>query len=331
MMRRELLLLLGLMVIVGGCGAQDLVGGKSNYLFTVTDTLALPNRETQLQARLQGGDFLKPQVGHVVRFYRDGQLYKAAETNQDGIAAIAFTPDRTGDFLFRAEAASAGFETDPPDPQELRVVCRAADTPMMVVDLDKTVVGSGFHVVLMGNPEPMAGSLEVLKRLAETYTIVYLTHRPVFFSITSKQWLLEQGYPPGAVMLSSVEGFIKGNEEFKSEVIAELRRTFTGMDLGIGDKVSDAAAYHANGLKAYLLIQEPTGDNPVPYETMAEELKGLDGAVQVVTSWEQIAKGLFGGASFPRERMQASLLDRARALRMAQDVEPETTPDRSAP
>ncbi len=244
-----------------------------------------------------------------------------AETNQEGIAAITFTPSAAGDYVFDAVAASAGFESDPPDPQQLRVVCRASDTPMMVVDLDKTVVGSGFHVVLMGDPEPMAGSLEVLKRLADRHTIVYLTHRPVFFSITSKQWLFEKGYPPGAVMLSSVEGFIKGNEEFKSEVIADLRQTFTGLDLGIGDKVSDAAAYHANGLKAYLLIQEPTGDDPVPYETMAGELKGLDGAVQVVTSWDEIAKGLFSGASFPRETMQTRLLDKARQLRLAQDPE----------
>ena len=300
----------------GGCGAQRwLLGTESDYLFIAADAVTLPNQEVQLRARLQGGDALRPMAGQVVRFFRDDRLFKAAETDDDGVATVSFTPDQAGDFHFRADVAPAGLPDEPPEPQGLLVACRNIDSLMVVVDLDKTVVASGFGAVLIGDPDPMTGSVDVLERLARTYTILYLTHRPDYFSIKSKKWLKRHGYPPGPVLLSTLTGFFKGSGSYKTDALRDLRVKFEGLTIGIGDKISDAAAYHDNGLKAFLIVQIPDADDHEPYENLANDLRELDNAVQVVTSWDQIAKSLFDAVEIPRDRTERQLRETARRLR----------------
>ena len=150
--------------MAGGCGAQGmLLGTEGSYLLTGADVLALPNETVQLQARLQGGDFLRAKPGHVVRFSREGKLFKATETDADGLASVSFTAEQAGDYRFVADVAGAGLSDAPPEAQDILVTCRPADTAMLIVDLDKTVVASGFHTVLIGNPAPMSGSAELLR------------------------------------------------------------------------------------------------------------------------------------------------------------------------
>lgn len=297
-----------LLVAVGGCGAQGvLLGTTSEHLFVTTDVLTTPEEDVTLAARLQGGDFLSPKPGHVVRFYRDGKLIRAAETDGDGLATATLSPVSPGDVRIRAEVAAAGFDGPRPEPQEILVACRTPETPMVIVDMDRTIVDSGFHAVLVGDPPPMAQSPEVLAELARTHTIIYLTHRPDAFSAKSKAWLRANGYPPGPVLLSTTRGFLGGSGKFKAGVLGGLKERFTRVEIGIGDKVSDAAAYHAGGLKAYLILPVPDSISAEPYERLADELAELDSAVQVVTAWEQVRAGLFGGASFLPEQAAARL------------------------
>ena len=301
---------------VGGCGAQGvLLGTEGSYVLTVMDALAVPGQPVELRARLEAGDLLKSQAGHVVRFARGGKLFKAAETDEEGAAAVAFTPDEPGDFTFVADVAPGGMPDAPPPPQELRVVCRSADAPMVVVDLDKTVVASGFHAVLIGSPKPMPGSAEVLRRLAETRTVVYLTHRPDYFGPKSKGWLRANRYPTGAVLMSTISGFLMGSGSYKTEMIRQMRERFRNIRTGIGDKISDALAYHDNGLQSFLIISIPDGDEAGVFEQLADDLKQLPPAVQVVTGWDQIAGVLFEGASYPRPAAEARLRELAAACR----------------
>lgn len=301
-------------VLVGGCGAQGmLLGTQGSYLFMVADALALPNETVELRARLQGGQFLRAQAGLVVRFYRDGKLFKAAQTDENGVAAVSFTPTQPGDHWFGAEVADAGLSDRAPAPQKLLIACRAAEAPMAVVDMDKTVVALGFHMVLIGDPAPMAGSARVLRRLAATRTIVYLTHRPDYFGPKSKKWLRDKKYPAGPVLLSTVSGFLKGSGKYKTEMLRRLQGRFKKIEVGIGDKVSDAAAYHENGLKSFLIIQVPEGEDPKPFEKLADEIAELPAAVQVVTDWDEIEKALFAGASFPRADAERRLRKKAEA------------------
>jgi len=300
----------------GGCGTQRmLLGTKGSYLFTAMDALARPGEQVQLRARVQGGDLLQARAGLVVHFYRQGTLYKAAETDGDGVANVSFTPEAAGDYRFTVEVSPVGLPDEPPRPQELRVACRTEDTPIVVVDLDKTVVASGFQTVLIGDPSPMDGSVEVLRRLGKTHTIVYLTHRPDYFGPKSKAWIREKGFPPGPMLLSTLGGFLKGSGEYKSRMLREMGGRFRRIEIGIGDKISDAQAYHDNGLKAFAILPLPETDDPAELEELIDAMEGLPEAVQLVTGWDQIERALFAGGAYPRSAMVRRLQERVQALK----------------
>lgn len=304
------------LMLVAGCGAQPvLLGTTGSAVFSAMDVLATPREQVDLRAQLRSGDFLRGSPGYAVRFYQGEELYRVAQTDEDGVAAVSFTPAKAGDYAFRAELVPAGMKEPPPPPAELAVYCRPGDVPMAVVDLDKTVVASGFHTVLLGNPEPMSHSQEVLARLARTHLILYLTHRPDLFTLKSRSWLKDNGYPPGPLLLSSISGFLKGSGAFKSDMIVQLQERFTRMEIGIGDKISDAQAYRQRGMKAFLIVQIPESDEPEPYDDLAGKLDQLDEKVQVVGGWDEIEEALFGRGSYPRSDMQKRLNDLARASR----------------
>ena len=298
-----------------GCGAQSILfGAEGGYLFTAYDVVAVPGEEVLVRARLQGGDFLRDQPGHAVRFDKDGLFYKAAETGGNGFAIVTFTPDTPGDYLFRAELAPSGFSDEPPEPVQAIVRCRTPDTPVCIVDLDKTLVASGFHLVLVGDPQPMPGSVDVMKRIDKDYTVVYLTHRPDLFGVKSKGWLRQQGYPLGPLLLSDIGGFIQGSGAFKSNVLKDLRARFTGNAVGIGDKISDAQAYFDNGLRSFLIVQPDEAAGAASLAKLADSLDTLDDQVQVVTGWDQVEKALYGSDTYPRSKLQGELRKRASAL-----------------
>ena len=301
--------------VLSGCGAQHaLLGTETTYLFGGYDVLCTPGQTVALRARLQAGDFLRGRDGHVVRFRREGALYGAALTDGDGVAAVSFTPRHSGDTVFTADAAPRGFRDVPPQPVRLVVACRPADAPLVVVDLDKTLVASGFQEVLLGSPAPMPDSPRVMRRIAGKYGVVYLTHRPDLFGPKSKAYLRRHGYPDGPLLLSDIRGFLRGSEAFKSGMLAELRGRFGNLQIGIGDKISDAAAYHANGLRAMLIVQPDEVRTAEAAAELARQIeRDLPPEVHVVTSWGQIEQAVFEGKSFGRDEMVRQLRSPATA------------------
>jgi hypothetical protein len=289
-----LLLLIGL-VCLAGCGTESmLIGTNEGFVFIVMDGLALPGEEIQLQARLEGGDFMQPQSGFVVRFYRDGKLFKATETDDDGLASVSFTPEEPGDYAFTVDVAPYGMKESPPDAQEILITCCRSDDPMVVVDMDKTLVASGFHTVLIGDPKPAEYSQEVMQRLAESRVIVYLTHRPDYFGVKSKKWLQDNQYPDGPVLLSSLSGFLKGSGTYKTEKLRHMREKFKRIEIGIGDKISDVMAYHENQIRSFLILLEmDKPEDPQARDELAMELEKLPEEIQVVTNWKQIEQALY--------------------------------------
>jgi len=304
-----------LTILVGlaaGCGAQGIIlGTDGEYLLTVRDAVAPPGKEVGLVARLQEGDLLRGRQGHVIRFKRGQDLFKAAETDADGVARVTFTPDAPGDHVFAVEVAAAGLPGDPPEPRDLLVACRSPDTRMVIVDLDKTVVASGFHTVLLGNPEPMPGSVAVLDRLAADRTIIYLTHRPDYFGPKSKRWLWAQGYPRGPVLLSTASSFLKGSGTYKRDMLVSLKKDFAKVEVGIGDKFSDVEAYHAAGMTAVLILPIPKDPTAKQLDHLAEQVAALPGAIHVVTGWDQVEAILLAGKSYPPGPMAKDLRQRA--------------------
>jgi len=175
-------------------------------------------------------------------------------------------------------------------------------------------VASGFEQVLIGQARPMPGSPQVMRRLAEKYAIIYLTHRPDYFGPKSKAWLRANDYPAGPLLLSNIGGFLGGSGRFKTRAIGRLRERFANILIGIGDKVSDARAYDDNGMRAFLILDIPESPTPGQLRETAAALASLGPRVQVVTSWSQIERAVFAGGSYPPSEARRMLEQRAKAL-----------------
>jgi len=313
---QRVLTLLALSLAATGCGAQPyLLGTRGTYLFTARDVLARPGEVIELSARLQGGDFLQDRPGYVVVFTGEALSPRAAQTGEDGLATATWTPPAPADYAWEVRVSPTGLGHELPEPQTLLVACREADEPMALVDLDRTLVATGFQTVLVGDAQPMAGSADVMARLAREHTIVYLTHRPDYFTIKSKAWLRRHGYPRGPVLLSSISGFLAGSGTYKTQAIADLRKRFTALGVGIGDKPSDALAYHANGLGSVLILQMPATEDPEVHLDLAATLRKLPDEIHAVTDWGEVERALFDGASFPPARLVDRLEREAKRLK----------------
>jgi hypothetical protein len=151
-----------------------------------------------------------------------------------------------------------------------------------------------------------------MQRLANDYSIVYLTHRPEYFGPKSKGWLADNDYPRAPVLLSDIAGFVAGSGEFKSTRLAEIRKDFSNIRIGIGDKISDAQAYHDNDITAYLIVMPEMYPSPAETLRLAEQIAALPEAIQVVTSWDQIGAGIYQDEKFPPSRMVSILEGMAR-------------------
>jgi len=295
----------------------DTVRGRLDPILLAFDALVEPGTEVELRASLRTGLRLEGIEGKRLQFLRDDELLGEVRTDDDGNAALAWkVPDEPGDYLFAVRVHPDDQPERPAPDAELLVAARKADAKLIITDLDKTVVASGFFRVLVGGAKPMPGAAAVLQRLAPDHTIVYLTHRPDVFGPTSKRWLGDNGFPRGPLLASTLTGFLAGSGRYKTDRLDSLRATFKQIVAGIGDKISDARAYADNGLPSILILDvDWSEDDWEDYEKLADDLAALPDAVQVVTNWSQIADILFKGASFPKADMEKRLRDVASDLR----------------
>ncbi|MFP4356020.1 MAG: hypothetical protein ACLFUJ_12925, partial [Phycisphaerae bacterium] len=313
------IVLLAAAVLTGGCSqvTQGLFGTQGQYLLYAYDVVTPPGRQVDLKARLQSGTYLGDQVGAPIRFYYQDRLFAEADTDSEGIAQVEFTPLEEGDYVFTVSYKPTTDEDDSdaaPVSTNLIVSSRRADTRFVVVDLDKTLVQSGFHLVLAGDPTPMPGSAEVMHRLAEDYSVIYLTHRPDYFGPKSGAWLRSKGYPQAPLLTGNIKGLIEGSGAFKGQTLQDLARTFSRLEIGIGDKISDVQAYVDNGMRGFLVIHPETSWDAEDYEDLASDLNSLPDSVQVVTHWRQIEEVLYGSADYSLPKVRDDLRSRARKL-----------------
>ena len=314
------------------------LGATHGAVFHAYDTLALPGEPIDLTVRLRRAETLQSVAGATIAYTlesapadpnappsvpdRPRPLGKAV-TNAQGYASIRYTPAVAGDTVvtasIQAVADTAGESMLEVSAARLLVAARPKEAELIVVDLDHTLVASGFHTVLLGSARPMADSQRVLGEIARGHTVVYLTHRPDLLAVRSKRWLSDHRYPPGPVLMGNVSGLLAGSGPFKSARLSDLRRVYPNIRLGIGDKVSDARSYADNGIAAYLIPHLP--DKPKTLRQLAREIRRLPETVQVVHNWRELRDGVMAGRRYPPKRLAQWLIRRARRLEASQDEE----------
>ncbi len=305
----------------GGGSWRDLAGqyaggtfldAEQGVLFYAYDTLAYPGRAIGLTASLRSAKNLRDLAGAEVGFFRDGRMVGRARTNADGMATIAWTPPREGNYEFTARILAPPRDDDyaqcPGVEAMLLVAAHERAQRFVVIDLDHTLVDAGFLKVLAGGARPMADSVRVATRLSGRYGVIYLTQRPDLLTRKSKHWLRANGYPVGPLLTGELKHALDSGA-FKTARLKDLRAVYPNVAIGIGDKISDAQAYVDNGLTAYLIPHYKP--KPKDLRKLAREIRDLRGRgrLHVVEDWRQIERGLFDGASWPPETF-ARMLER---------------------
>lgn len=294
--------------VLGELAGETILGAERNALFYAYDTLAHPKKSVDLAARLRAGKTLQALTDVPIGFFgADREMIAMARTGENGIATANWTPPREGLYRLTAEVLAVPeslgeeyAEIDQSPPAPLLVAAWPEDREIVVIDLDHTVVDSSFaRVLLLGNARPMRGSVRVTGRIAKTYGIVYLTHRPDLLTRKSKDFLIRHGYPAGPLLVSTLRQAFGDSGTFKTGRLSALTESFPRVRIGIGDKSSDAASYVRNGLTAYLLPHYDPED-PEQMREIARQIEDLpDGDLHVVSGWDEVEAGIFSDKEFP--------------------------------
>jgi hypothetical protein len=300
-----------------GCSGwtQRVFGNDSPYLLHAFDVLCVPGQDVRIRARLQGGAFLNDQEDRPLVFRGPEGSVRQARTDDEGYAEIGYRPEEPGEYRFTVEIVPAEGEDERlPSPAELLVACRRPQTPVAVIDLDGTLVASGFDKVLVGDPNPMPRSVEVMQRVAQHYTVVYLTHRTDHFGPKSRRWLEDHDYPLGPLLLSKTGDLLTGSEEYKARRLGNLRSQFERVEVGVGDRFSDARVYLDQGMRSVLVVHLDGFDEADDLRDRASDLDDLPEGVLIATDWREVEKAIFTGRGVGRDEARRRLLNRARRL-----------------
>jgi len=298
-----------------------MLGAEQGLLFYAFNTLAYPREPVDLAARTTTPT-LDGVKGATITFYDNrSQLVGSAVADERGTATVAWTPPAQGDYRFTAgivslpEGTREGRNVQAITPAPLLVAARSRDGRFVVIDLDHTIVDSSFWRVLLGSARPAEDSVRVTKRIAAKYNLIYLTHRPDLLTRKSKEWLAQHGYPPAPLLVSDVKSALPGSGAFKTARLAEITKAYPNVEIGIGDKISDAQAYVDSGLVAYLL-PDCDRDDAKNMRKMADQLRLLRdrGKIQVVSNWRQVEAGIFSGKRFAPKAFGDSLTRQADRL-----------------
>jgi len=297
--------------------APDQTAQKLLPALRASDLLVEAGQEAALEASLGTGLRKEGLEGKRIQFFLGQQMLGEARTDGAGTAALKWkVPDKTADYNIRATLNPADQLQEKVADADIFVAARQKNATLVVADLDRTVVQSGFFSVLVGAAKPMPGAAVVLGRLAKDNTVVYLTHRPDFLAPTSKHWLAENGFPPGPVLTSTMSTLLGGSGAYKAARLAAIKKAFPNVLLGIGDKTSDAKVYADCGARPILLCQPDWSEHePEKFEKLADELAALPDSVQVVANWQEVAAVCFDKAAFPKQNMEKRLRDAAKELR----------------
>lgn len=205
------------------------------------------------------------------------QVLGMARSDDDGMAAVMFTPPGAGQFCLVARVVGEAGRPGPQDEFLLSIL--DPGRAILVSDIDHTIADVSalrFLVADAHEIKPLAQAPAVLGRLSERYQIVYLTARDDTFMARTRDWLSTWGFPRAPALFWDFLGTPSlSHGRFKRERLADLERRGLSLVVGVGDRDADAKAYLANGMRA-ILIRAP--ESAVP------------GGSQPVASWSEVER-----------------------------------------
>ncbi|NIA21858.1 MAG: hypothetical protein GWP05_07830 [Anaerolineaceae bacterium] len=290
-------------------GLLGQVLGKAPPTLNVADALIQPGQTARIVIKL-GRGFGRatvksyPAVKVSITDAGGNEVF-SERTDQGGRMTFERKFRKAGNYFFRARVEKK-IDDKTVTPVLFCVYVRPKESALVICDLDRTLVQSGFERVLAGLARPFDHAGDVLWRLVKErqMTVIYLTQRPDFFDASSRMWLRRNEFPPGPLFTSDLKGLIGGSGSFKAGQIARLKQKFPNLRLAIGDKYSDIAAYAENKVPSILIPHiKWSKDKRKYWQKLLRNMKGIRGDVPVCRNWFEIEEAIFKKTRFPPSRM----------------------------
>ena len=243
---------------------------------TLFDALARPGETVALRVRLREGFELNDAPGKSVTFRLPGAEPATVLTDEHGIATAETRFDDPGDH--RVSLLLPAPFRDPPPRLPLadgsastgwgiRVFVRTDDAQIALCVVEPALrPPAPWHAEqqIAGPASAPPGSISALGRLAQTHLIVYVTLDTNMRLNTTRGWLVENGYPAGPLF---GWGSATGTSSFgtvASERIEQLNAAWQHIDFALVGSTAAAQAFHAVGIRSYLVGAEAAPDRSLP-------------------------------------------------------------------
>lgn len=224
------------------------------------DAVTTPGQAVSVSAKFEKGGwrFWRPDIKDAPATIRIQGRTITAHTDRDGVARATIRPLQVG--VYDLESS---LDRDPGTVARGRLFVLDPTRPVAIVDLDGTLSKlPSLLVPLFGGVAPTyEGAPELIRDLAVTHTIVYLTARDDAFTKKSRKFLQRHNYPDGPILFNDLgltsrpelAQLKSGNHaKFKLARILALEDRGVRLGLGIGNAETDAEAYERAGLPSYI-------------------------------------------------------------------------------
>jgi LNS2-like protein (lipin/Ned1/Smp2) len=240
------------------------------------DAITVVGRRVELSAKLTKrlGPLRPDQKGRTLEFQL-GEAKASGRTDSDGVGRASLAPLTTGIVPFTVKVSDA-----PATQIKGRLWVLEPERPVVICDIDGTLSDmGGLRVPVSGwRAKAFPGAPELLRDLAKTHAIVYLTARDQSFRAASQGFLRKHDFPLGPLLLNSW-GLDKGSQReqllpsrhgrFKLKVLQRLQARGLKLALGIGDKPGDAEAYEGAGVRSFIRSKTALGERSIVFPDYA--------------------------------------------------------------
>lgn len=246
------------------------------------DVLARKGRKTKIKAKLETKGFMgiDPDVKDApLDFFvvaKNGEELKrpnflgTQKTDDDGTATFVWTPDEEGQFSLIARLRKGAEHTAAP--AQIHVAIPAEKRPIMIIQLDGTVTTATNLKMFRGTKneeiKSVDGCEQILKVLAASHQLVYMTDVELAFTNKFKDWVHLRDLPPAPILFWELFERSLSHETYMVKMIERLQKNFP-LEIGIGAQSSDAKAFRASGLVSLRL--NPEQDEDLSDETIQIE------------------------------------------------------------
>jgi hypothetical protein len=256
---------------------------RAEVRLTAYDAVAPAGGVVPLRIRLEYagvGRLHFPMHGFNVTFTTPRLASKEARTGEDGVASLPVQVPTGATGLYHVNVNFNGDDHHKPGQVTCRIFVWPQDSLILITDVDHTISDLSQLKVPFTSVQrtpPLPGAPEALRDLAHTYRIIYLSARDQVFYQHTQTWLDAKGFPEGPLFCRHFH-LGEGQEQFKRQFIADLKKRYPKVAVGVGDQPGDANAYLANGMKAFLI--NPGGRHAAPRGSV------------VVSSWQEVWRQL---------------------------------------